>query len=81
MLGSVLGTRSPIDAFYQIPQEQDWTLGRAIPTSVSARRGLIHRVEQALGMAVVVGIERPHEGTAQPKRPIGIPDPDINIQL
>src|SRR5580658_8162624 len=43
----------------------------------SVRRRLIHRVQQVLGLAVVVGIERPHESTAQIEHPIAVGDPEI----
>jgi hypothetical protein len=40
-------------------------------------RRLIHRLQQVLTVAVVVGIERPHEGTAEPKAPIGVRNPEV----
>src|SRR6266849_1292793 len=44
----------------------------------SADRGCIHRGQEILGVAVVVGIERPHKGTAQPTFPIGVPNSEIS---
>lgn len=40
----------------------------------AANRGLVHCIQQVLRVAVVVGVQRPHEGAAQPACPIGVPN-------